>query len=278
MSRIDQTPGFLADMRSNDPARVNAAYERLTDELIAHARRVLGRRQDQVNCQAESVVGSVNARELGKGPESFKNERHLQARLRLAVTNEIIDRIKGPKGQTGQVSQYTEDGLPDPAQNGPGAGTQIAEAELADSLADLLTDGLDAKDKEIVLRAVLDDQDANEVSRHVALKPAAIRKRLERLRPDLRKRLLEPLRDTVSAQEWAVVNACLVERLDPKAAAELLGLTPEQMARTLETVMMDHLSQAIGKVSVVALGRLLGRVNSPSPPAGGRSSTQGGEQ
>jgi hypothetical protein len=101
------------------------------------------------------------------------------------------------------------------------------------------------------------------VARHIPLKPAAIRKRLERLRPILRKRLLEPMRGSVSAQEWAVVNACLIERLDPKATADLLGINPEQMARTLEAIMRDHMSPAIGEAGVSALGRLLGRVKAP---------------
>jgi DNA-directed RNA polymerase specialized sigma24 family protein len=239
--------------------------------LVSHARAKLGRRQDQANCQAESVVQSVLVRELGEGADSFDNEAHLQGRLRRAVDNKIKDRLKGPKGRTGQASQYAHDGLPDPGTSGPGTGTQIAEIDRADSLSSFLTAGLDASDQEIVRRAVLADQDANEVAQHVPLTPAAIRKRLERLRPALRKRLLEPIRDSLSAQEWAVVSACLIERMDPKATAELLGITPEQMARTLETIMREHLSLAVGQAGVMAIGRLLGRVKTPASASGDRS-------
>jgi DNA-directed RNA polymerase specialized sigma24 family protein len=259
MSTLDQTPALLADIRSNDPTRVKAAIDRLTEDLIAHARATLGRRQDQANCQAASVVQSVLVRELGAGPDSFENEGHLQGRLRTAVDNKIKDRLKGPKGRTDQASQYADGGLPDPAVGGRGVGTQIAEADRAEAVARSLTDGLDANDQEIIRRAILDDQDANEVASHVPLKPAAIRKRLERLRPLLRRRLLEPLRRSLSAQEWAVVNACLIERLEPEAITELLGVTAEQLARTYESVIRDHVSPAIGDTGLLALGRLLGR-------------------
>lgn len=278
MDSLDDVPGLLGDIRSNDPTRVRSAYEQLTNDLVAYARANLGRRQNQVNRQAESVVQSVLVRELGKGTDSVDNEEHLQGRLRRAVVNKIKDRPKGPKGQTGQASQYGEDGLPDAAQLGPGVGTQIAETDRANAIADLLTVGLDADDQEIVRRAVMDDQDASEVAKHVPLKPTAIRKRLERLRPVLRKRLLEPLRGSVSAQEWVVVNACLIERLDPKATAELLGTTPEQMARVLQTVMRDRLSSAIGEAGMLALGRLLGRVRTRPSSDGDQTPSDGVEK
>lgn len=273
MSTLDQTPGLLADIRSNDPTRMKAALEQLTDDLIAHARTKLGHRQDQANCQAKSVVQSVLVGELGEGADSFENEEHLQGRLRTAVDNKIKDRLKGPKGRTGQASQYADDGPPDPAAHGPGVGTQIAEADRAEAVARSLTDGLDANDQEIIRRAILDDQDANEVARHVPLKPAAVRKRLQRLRPMLRKRLLEPLRESLTAQEWTIVNACLVERWEPQATTELLGVTAEELARTHEAVIRDHVSPALGQPGLLALGRLLGRAKVPS--TGSSSSAEG---
>ena len=264
MTTLEETPGLLADIRSNNPKRMRDALERLTDDLLAHARAKLGSRQDQANCQAESVVQSVIVREIGPGADSFKNEEHLQGRLRRAVDNKIKDRLKGQKGGTVQPSQSAGNNPPDPAAHGPGVGTQIAEADRTDALARTLMDGLDATDQEIVRRAVLDDQDANEVARHVPLSPAAIRKRLQRLRPTLRKRLLEPLRESLTAREWAIANACLIERLEPRAIMELLGVTAEELAETHEVVMRDHVSPSLGDAGVLALGRLLGR---PKPSA-----------
>ncbi|MEM6484208.1 MAG: hypothetical protein AAF662_04405 [Pseudomonadota bacterium] len=254
----------LADLRSNDPSRVKLALENLTDELVNHARSKLRGRQNNVVCQPESVVQSVLARELGHGAEAFDNESHLQGRLRRAVLNKISDRLKGPKGRTGQLSQHSEERSFEPARDDAGVATHVVDSETAAWLENLLTEGLKTSDQLIVRLWVLEDHDVNDLAKQVSLKPAAIRQRMTRLRPALRKRLLEPIRSSLSAHEWAVVNACLIERLDPQAASLLLGITPEQMANTLEEIMREKLSPAIGDAGVTVLGRLLGRAKAPS--------------
>lgn len=250
---------LLEDLRSNDPVRVKSALDRLTHDLTSHARASLGHRRNEVNNQAASIVQSVIARELGGGMDGFENDAHLRGRLHLGVENKIKDRLKTPKAKTGQVSQYADGRLPDPSASGPGIGTQIVEAEREVALAPLLTAGLADLDREIVVRSVLGEEDSKTVGRALGLSADAVRQRLHKLRPMLRKRLLEPVRKSVSATEWAALNACLIERLHPHAASELLGIKASELAAMLERVMATRVGTAIGDAGVAALVRLLGR-------------------
>ena len=250
---------LLDDIRSNDPLRVKAALERLSDDLLAHARAKLGRRQREVNIEAASIVQSVLVRELGDGADRFESEAHLRGRLHLAVEHKIISRLRTPKARTGQVSQYGDGGLPDPSARGPGVGTQISEAEQSAALVPLLTAGLSKLDREIVVRSVLEEEKSGAVGLRLGLSADSVRQRLVKLRPVLRKRLLEPARASATAAEWAVLNACLVERLHPKLAAELLGVEPSELSTVLERAMGTHLRSAIGRAGMAALERLLGR-------------------
>lgn len=260
MGELDQPPRLLDDIRSNDPARVNAALERLTDELVAYARSISGRHGNKVNSQAGSIVQSVLMRELGDGVGCFENEAQLRGRLHVAIKHKAIERLRGPKGETGQMSQYAEAGLPDPSAKGPGVGTQIAEIDREQSLVPLLTRGLSDLDREIVLRSVLADEDSQTVGKALGISADVVRQRLHNLRPDLRARLLEPLRKSVTSEEWMVLSACLIKRMSPQAAADLLGIKAWDLANVLERALFTHVRDALGKAGIAALERLLGRI------------------
>jgi DNA-directed RNA polymerase specialized sigma24 family protein len=254
-----QAPKLLSDLKSSDPNRVRNAIEELTDALTAHARRLLGPRQNHANCQAESIVQSVLVRELGGGAAAFDNEEHLNGRLRVAIENKVKDRRKGPKAATGQASQFPDGALLDPAAAGPGIGTQVVETDRQLEIEARLTANLPRDEQQLVQLCVLGEIDSNDAARSLSMTPDAVRKRLQRLRPDLRARLLAPLKERVPAQDWAMITACLIQRLPPSHATELFGCSPETLADALERIFREILSPSLGDAGMLALTRLLGK-------------------
>jgi DNA-directed RNA polymerase specialized sigma24 family protein len=250
---------LLSDLKSSDPDRVRSAVEELTDVLTAHARMLLGPRKKHANCQAESVVQSVLVRELGGGAHAFQNEAHLNGRLRLAVENKIKDRRKGPKGATGQASQFPDGALRDRAAADPGIGTQVVETDRRHEIEARLTANLTREDQELVQLCILGEIDSNEAARTLSLTADAVRKRLQRLRPELRARLLAPFKERVSAQDWALITACLIQRLAPAQVTEMFGRAPGALADTLERIFREILNPALGDAGMLALTRLLGK-------------------
>ena len=255
----DADNNVLSNLRSENRARSNRAYEKLYSELLAHARKKLGPNSLKVNCQAESVVQSVIAKELGGGIDKFESDNHLQGRLRLAVNHKIFDRPKGEKGKTDQISQLPDGFLVNPAESGPGIGTQVAEVDRDHDVELRLTAGLESQDQGLVRMCVLNDLGSAEAGQQLSITASAVRKRLERLRPELRAKLLAPLKTQVSAKDWAFLSACLIERMLPAKASSMLGCTGKELADAHERLYRDDLGPVLGDTGLLALARLLGK-------------------
>jgi hypothetical protein len=135
----------------------------------------------------------------------------------------------------------------------------VVEADRHREVEARLLTGLSQEDRELVRLCVTGAFDSNEAASRLSVKADAVRKRLQRLRPELRARLLAPLKGRVSSRDWALLNTCIVQRMSPQSATELLGCSSETLANSLETLFRDVLSPALGDTGMLALTRLLGK-------------------
>lgn len=245
-----------ASLQSPDPLRVDGAYRTLIREVVDKARMILGSRRGNVHLDSESIAMSVLLREVILKPDRFQNEDHLRGRLFQAVRHKILDRIKsaGAQGIHG-ISEELADGR----QDGASAESAVAEAELAGRVRDLLLRDLSPEDRTIVESCILDDTDSKEVGLRIGISGPAVRKRLERMRPGLRDRLLDLAKRNLAPRDWDLVSALFVERLTPDRCGERFGIPVDRLEAELEDLIQRRIGPALGVLGQLALLRLLGR-------------------
>ncbi len=266
--RSPQTRVLVDALSSSDPERFRAAIEELTDQMVVQARAELHGKRDRVDLIPESVAQSVIVHELGNIAQSdYESDEHLAGRLRLAIRNKIRTRLRkggmrGPAVQSSQLGEHTIE----PEASGIGPGTHVsdmderaAQDERFALLHTRLIEGLDPNDQQLVELCVLQNWDARRAAEQTGLSHDAARARLSRMRKQLRAAALEPVRTMVSANEWGIVHACLIERLAPAAICELFGMKPEQVASVIEDVLSGAITSELGPRGIEVLHQLLGR-------------------
>ena len=136
---------------------------------------------------------------------------------------------------------------------------RVAEAELAGRVRDLLLRDLSPEDRTIVESCILDDTDSKEVGLRIGISGPAVRKRLERMRPGLRDRLLDLAKRNLAPRDWDLVSALFVERLTPDRCGERFGIPVDRLEAELEDLIQRRIGPALGVLGQLALLRLLGR-------------------
>jgi len=253
---------ILADLQSEDPARIERAYQRLTEHLLSYARTLLRTRFNQVHLQDGSVVQSAIAGLVERGPVEFLNEAHLQGRMRLAVLRKIQDRIKAGKNRMAQQSPRSAPTDSAAPETGAGIPPGVVDSGQAADIEAILLDGLDPKDRDLVDLCLLQKLSSAEVARQLGMSADLVRQRVTRLRPQLRRRLLAPVQQQLSPEEWRVVKVLLLDRMPPRQAAAALGVDPISLSEELLRVLDEVVRPLLGPEGCSLLVRLLGRPNS----------------
>ncbi len=267
MSPTPKHNATLDDLNSGDPDRERRALVQLTEELIEYARRRLRVQRDQVNTQPESVVQSVLRREL-EGGLAYENDDHMHGRLRIAIARKIADRKK-EGGSVRTVHDPGDGSLDRAAREARGVGTEVVELERADradsqreDARDRLLEGLQPADRDLVRHLIFKGLTSQATAAALDSTPEAIRKRLQRLRPALRGRLLEPLRRALSPEDWTVLSGCLIDRQKPQILADMLGWSVEELAARFAELFDEKVGPQLGPDAIEYLTRLLGAAKS----------------
>ena len=262
---------LLEDLRSEDAARRNRAAARLTELLKGHARAQLGRRARQVNIQATSVVQSVLAHELDQVGDRCQGETHVVRYLRRAIVNKIKDRLRkgGEKGEPAHVGQMgPEDGpaQPDPPARQPAPDSEVAEWEgllmgeqAFAQFRDRLLVGLGEVDRVLVERYILAGEPWAQAAAAAGIEEPAARQRLSRKRKALLTAAVEPLRERVNGEQWALIEHLIVQRTDPAKLAPILGRSEQQLLRRSERIINGTVMLVLGADGSSALVRLMAR-------------------
>lgn len=268
-----EQPPILAELQSGDPARESAALRTLMNLLLSHAASELGARRQFVNAQAESVVASAVAHELGAGQGAylrFENDAHLYGRLHLAVSHAIKSRLrrKGAK-----VSLDGEDAAAaiEPAGRDAGPRTIIAQRDARragdekneESRARLLG-ATPEVDRELVRLVVFEGRRSEDAGRELGVSADAVRTRMSRLRRRLRECLLAPVLESLGEADREIFEALLVDRVDLEVLTstekDARGQAAGFLAHRMHEMLSINAVAVLGDQGVVYLLRLLGKV------------------
>ena len=243
---------LISGLRSQDPERVNAAMSNLKRETVLKARARLGASGRHVNLDPDSVAMSVLLGEVVCDLDRIKNDAQLLGRIAIAVRHKIIDRRKSPRAK--EVH-----GIPEGASGPVPTEAASEELELAGRVREALEQGLDADDRAILHACVLGDEANQHAANKIGISAPALRKRLERMRPMLRQRLVLLTVPRLTPEERRLTELLLVERLTPQACARNLGIDDAELKARIRDLFAERIEPSLGLLGQFALLRLLGQ-------------------
>jgi len=250
----DGRPDELAQgLRSQDPARVHDSSDKLRRRAVEAARARLGSGSRHVNLDPDSVAMSVLLGDVLCNRDRFQNDDHVLGRVAIAIRNKIIDRRKSPRAR--EVH-----GIPEGASGRvPAVGAASEELELATRVCETLEQDLETDDRAILHACVLGDEESQHAANKLGMSAPALRKRLERMRPMLRRRLIALAAPRLTPDERRLVEVLLVERLTPEACARNLGIDEAALQSRARGILAERIEPSLGLLGQFALLRLLGQ-------------------
>ncbi len=255
--------------RSATHRRLKAISKRAR-RRFPQARAELSGKLDRVDLVPESVAQSVLVGELGQLPDlEINDDEHLVGRMRLAIRNKIRTRLRkgGKAGQPVQMSQCPSDRSDVGVAGGPGPATSVEAVDesvivsrKSAALRARLFEGEDQQSQQMIEMCVFRGLDAKRAAEHIGCSHDALRARLSRSKKPLRAKLLEPVREVVQPQEWAILSGVLVEQMSPAKLTGVLGMSAEELADSFEGLLSGVVLEQLGPEGMEVLHRLLGRM------------------
>jgi len=262
---VADSHAMLDALRGDDENAKRDAIQRLYASLTKHAEQRLGAKRDRVDVMPESIVQSVIVREVADGGLSrINDDQHLEARLKKAINNKVIDR-----GRKHKPSDFPVDDAGkayDPAGYGPGPSTQLVNQE------DLLEHGrkleafheiclaapISDTQRRFVQLSIFEEKSLDEIASNCGTSVSTIKVRLSEARKKVVLHVLEPLRSQVDGVAWAILDATLVQRKSDERAAAILGVNEAEVGRVLRYMANAWLVDQYGNESIAVFARLLG--------------------
>lgn len=261
---VAASSSLLAALRQGNDSEREAALRKLYELLLPHARGKISGSSSRRSDQAESVVQSVIVHEIaGRDLDQVKDDQHLEARLKRAVKNKVIDRFRRRRA-AGVVAG--SDGERHAVDHGEGPGTKLAgreslllKAERLRAFHDVVNEcPLSKTQRAIVQMAVVEDHPLQRVAEECGTTVPTVKVRLTEARKRLVPHLLEPLRHEVDGQTWAVIELLLIRRRRPERCAEVLGMDHGQIRRVMREEVYPRLHRLYGGEGILLVERLLG--------------------
>jgi RNA polymerase sigma factor (sigma-70 family) len=260
-----QSSSILEALRSDDETARQTALQRLYDMLTPHAQRKLGGRRDGANMLPESIVQSVIVREVACGGlTEINDDQHLEARLRRAINNKIIDRRR--KRRAAEMPVNSEGAAYDPAGDGPGPGTQLVDQEEIMRQANQLSAFKEAcagapisdTQRRILELVIFEDQTIEEAAELCSTTPPTIKVRLSEARKKIVPHLLQPVRAEVDGTTWAIIDMMLIQRRSTDRCRAMLGVDDRQIRQAIQRSVYPVLLESYGAEGIALFQRLLG--------------------
>jgi DNA-directed RNA polymerase specialized sigma24 family protein len=256
---------LLDALRGDDDVAKRKAIEHLYAQLTPYARKQLGSKRDRADGLSESIVQSVIVHEVVAGTLSrVIDDAHLEARLRRAVSNKVIDRSRKRKPVGLPVDA---DGRAyDAAGVGPGPATQVADHEqimhaarqlMAFKEACLAAPLSDTRRRMLEL-AIFEDLSVEEIAQRCETTVPTVKVRLSEARKVVVPHLLLSLREAVDGTKWAIIDAVLVQRKSVQKCCASLGVEESTIKHVIGCDVYPHLKTAYGIEGVALIERLLG--------------------
>jgi len=256
---------LLDALRGTDAVAKRKAIEHLYARLTPHARRQLGGKRDRADGLPESIVQSVIVNEVASSALSRLNDdEHLEARLRLAIRNKIIDRARKRKPVGLPVNA---DGCAyDPPGTDPGPATQVADHEerkhAARQLIALRDACLSAPISETRRRmlelAIFEDRSLEEIAQRCNTTVPTVKARLSEAKKVVVPHLLQPLQSTVDETKWAIIDTMLIQRRSVQRCCAELGVDESAIKHVIGCDVYPMLKAAYGIEGISLFKRLLG--------------------
>jgi len=264
---LDGVSSLLEALRGRDEAAKRAAIERLYERLTPHARWKLGNKRDRADAMPESIVQSVIVREIvGGGLRGVNDDQHLEARLRRAINNKVIDRDR--KLRPCALPVDADGRSHDPSGDGPGPATRIVEQEellfaarrLLAMKDACMSAPMSATQRMFVELAIFEEMSLDEIAKRSTTSVSTVKVRLSEARKKIVPHLLQSLRAEVDGTTWAVIEMILVQRRTVERCCQTLGVDESRIRQIVGCVVYSRLRDSFGPEGLEVFERLLGNL------------------
>ncbi|TVQ51842.1 MAG: sigma-70 family RNA polymerase sigma factor [Phycisphaerales bacterium] len=262
---VNDSRTMLNALRGNDENAKCDALQRLYASLTKHAAQRLGAKRNRVDVMPESIVQSVIVREVaGGGLNRVNDDQHLEARLKKAINNKVIDR--GRKHKPSEFPVNDAGRAYDPTGYGPGPSTRLVNHEelfeqaqkMQAFRAACMAGPISDTQRRFVELSIFEEKSVDEIAVICGTSVSTIKVRLSEARRKLVEHLLQPLRAEVDGMAWAILDATLIQRKHNERAAATLGVNETEIRRVLKYVANAWLVDRYGNESITVFTRLLG--------------------
>ena len=249
-----------------DNDNANKMQQLIGELLLPYASRVSSGKRDRVDLQPESLIASVIKDHLDQALEASDGSEHAANNLKGAIRHKFLDRLRkgGKAGPALQFSQR-EAGGPDPCADEAGPYTYVMEsdrlrvdAQRFEQFKRIVSDNCsDDADREVMQGYLFDRKGWTEVAKQSGLGEAAARKRLSRMRAKVLSGVLQPLREQMPAELWAIAEGAMVKRQSYDVLTAALGKSAEEIERCMARIVSDYIAELYGASCIEPIALLL---------------------